>query len=261
MTPASIETPAEIFDRLFIPAMAGPWAVRVADAAQLGLGDRVLDVACGTGAVAQEALRRVGPERQVAGLDVSPDMLAVARRKLPDLDLRQGHAEELPFDDESFDAVTCQFGLMFFEDRDAALQHMRRVLRPGGRLSVAVWDALESTPGYTALTETVEKHLGAEAGAPIRTAFALGDVDVMRSLLQAAGFTAVRARSIDAPARFPSVADWVEAEVRGWLATDIGGQEYLALLGDVQRAVAPYEQADGTVEFSLPAIITTGRRG
>jgi SAM-dependent methyltransferase len=185
-------------------------------------------------------------------------MLAVARRKLPDLDLRQGRAEELPFDDEAFDAVTCQFGLMFFEDRDAALRHMRRVLRPGGRLSVAVWDALERTPGYTALTETVEKHLGTDAGVPIRAAFALGEVDVMRSMLQEAGFAAVQARSIDATARFPSVADWVEAEVKGWIAADIPGQEYATLLEDAQRALAPYQQVDGTVEFSLPAIISTG---
>lgn len=254
------ETPAEVFDRLFLPAMAGPWAVRVADAARLGPGDRVLDVACGTGAVATEALRRVGPEGQVAGLDLSPDMLAVARRKLPGLDLRQGRAEELPFDDEAFDAVTCQFGLMFFEDRDAALRQIRRVLRPGGRLSVAVWDALERTPGYKALTEIVEKHLGAAAGVPIRAAFALGDVDVMRSMLDVAGFASVQARSIDATARFPSVADWVEAEVKGWVAADIGGQEYAALLADAQRALATYEQHDGTVEFSLPAIISTGSR-
>jgi ubiquinone/menaquinone biosynthesis C-methylase UbiE len=255
------ETPAEVFDRLFLPAMAGPWAVRVADAARLGPGDRVLDVACGTGAVASEALRRVGPEGQVAGLDVSPDMLAVARRKLPGLDLRQSRAEELPFDDEAFDAITCQFGLMFFEGREAALRHMSRVLRPGGRLSVAVWDALERTPGYTALTEIVEKHLGAEAGIPIRAAFALGDADEMLSLLDAAGFASVQARSIDATARFPSVADWVEAEVKGWIAADISEQQYGALLADAQRALAPYEQDDGTVAFSLPAIVCTGLKG
>lgn len=255
------ETPAEVFDRLFLPAMAGPWAVRVADAARLGPGDRVLDVACGTGAVASEALRRVGPEGQVAGLDLSPGMLAVARRKLPDLDLRQGRAEELPFDDEAFDAVTCQFGLMFFEGRAAALRDMGRVLRPGGRLSVAVWDAMDRTPGYTALTETVEKHLGTGAGIPIRAAFALGDVDVVRSLLEVAGFTSVQARSIDATARFPSVADWVEAEVKGWIAADIGEQEYAALLADAQRALTPYEQDDGTVEFVLPAIVGTGVKG
>lgn len=256
----SRETPAEVFDRLFLPAMAGPWAVRVADAAELGQGDRVLDVACGTGAVAQEALRRVGPRGRVAGLDLSQDMLAVARRKLPGLDLRHGRAENLPFDDESFDAVSCQFGLMFFEDRDVALREMHRVLRRGGRVSIAVWDALERTPGYTALTETVEKHLGSDAGASIRAAFSLGQVDLVRAMLEAAGFAVVRAWAVDATARFPSVTDWVEAEVKGWVAADIGEAEYAALLEDAQSALAPYERVDGSVEFLLPAIVCTGSR-
>lgn len=90
------ETAAEVFERLFLPTLAGPWARRVAEAVSLGPGDRVLDVACGTGAVAQEAQRRVGPEGQVAGLDLSPDMLAVAQRKLPDLDLEKAVLKHCP---------------------------------------------------------------------------------------------------------------------------------------------------------------------
>lgn len=254
------ETLAEVFHRLFVPALAAPWAVRVADAALLAPGDRVLDVACGTGAVAREALGRVGPEGEVRGVDLSPDMLAVARRNLPGLDLREGRAEELPFEDGSFDAVLCQFGLMFFEDRQQALREMVRVLRPGGGVSVAVWDALDRTPGYTALTETIERHLGDEAGAAVRAAFALGDVETLRSMLEKAGLTEVQAGSVDAPARFPSVEDWVEAEVRGWVGADVDGQRYTAILDDAQQVLAPYEQADGTVEFMLPAVLASGRR-
>lgn len=254
------ESPAEVFDRLFLPAMAGPWAVRVADAARLAPGDRVLDVACGTGAVASQALGRVGPDGSVSGLDASPDMLAVARRKLPDLDLREGRAEDLPFADEAFDAVTCQFGLMFFDDRHRALLEMLRVLRPGGRLAVAVWDGLERTPGYAALTELVERHLGAEAGIPVRAAFALGDVEQVHSLLDGAGAASVETRSIEATARFPSVTDWVDAEVRGWIGGDFGEVEYAALLQEAELVLRPYVQPDGAVEFMLPAIIATGSR-
>jgi ubiquinone/menaquinone biosynthesis C-methylase UbiE len=254
------ETAAEVFDRLFLPAMAGPWAVRVADTARLAPGERVLDVACGTGAVAQEALRRVGPEGEVAGVDLSTDMLAVARRKLPDLDLREGDAESLPFEDDTFDAVTCQFALMFFHDAHAALQEMLRVLRPGGRVSVAVWDSLDRTPGYAALTGMVERHLGPAAGAAIRAAFALGDVDVVRSMLQAAGFVFEQARSVDATTTFPSLQDCVEAEVRGWVGGEIGDREYAALLAEAEDVLSPYVRADGTVEFTLPAILATGQK-
>jgi SAM-dependent methyltransferase len=254
------ETPAEVFDRLFLPAMAGPWADRVARAARLGPGDRVLDVACGTGAVAAEALARVGPDGAVSGLDASPDMLSVARRKLPDLDLREGLAEDLPFADETFDVVTCQFGLMFFEDRRQALREMLRVMHPGGRLVVAVWDTLEHSAGYAALAELVERHLGADAGAPVRAAFALGDVGQLCSLLLEAGATSVEAGSVEATARFPSVHDWVHAEVRGWIGGEFGEAEYAALVQDAEVVLAPYVQADGTVEFLLPAIVATGSR-
>jgi ubiquinone/menaquinone biosynthesis C-methylase UbiE len=98
----------------------------------------VLDVACGTGVVAREAARRVGPAGAVAGLDRNEGMLAVARRMAPGIAWRHGLAEALPFPDGAFDAVICQFGLMFFEDRGKALGEMWRALRPGGRLAVAV---------------------------------------------------------------------------------------------------------------------------
>lgn len=254
------ETAAEIYDRLFLPSLAGPWAIRLADAAGLAPEDRVLDVACGTGAVAGEAVDRVKPGGVVAGLDRSAEMLTVARAKLPDVDLKEGRAEALPFGDEAFDVVICQFGLMFFDHPDEALREMLRVLRPGGRLVVAVWDRLERTPGYTALTDLAERHLGLEAGQPIRAAFALGDVNTVRSLLEAAGFSAVEAESVDAPAIFPSLHDWVEAELQGWVGGGFSDEEYDALLKDAKTALAPYERPDGTVEFSLPAIVATGAK-
>lgn len=256
----SAETAAEVFERLFLPSMAGPWAGRVADAARLEPGDRVLDVACGTGAVAQVAVDRVQPGGVVSGLDRSADMLAVARRKLPSLDLREGRAESLPFPADDFDVVTCQFGLMFFDDRATALREMWRVLRPGGRLVVAVWDRLERTPGYAALTGLVERHLGPHAGTPIRDSFALGDVDVVRGLLEQAGFVSAEARSVDAATRFPSVEAWVEAEVRGWVGGEFGAREYAELIADAQRVLAPHVTPGGAVEFALPAIIATGSK-
>ena len=220
----------------------------------------MIDVACGTGAVAAEALDRVGLHGSVTGLDRSPDMLAVARRKLPDLDWREGRAEDLPHEDAAFDAVTCQFGLMFFDDPAQALREMRRVLRPGGRVAVAVWDRLDRTPGYAALTDLVERHLGPEAGEPIRASFALGDVDTIRSLLASSGFADVEAASVEATARFPSIRDWVEAEVRGWVGGDFPEERYAALLADAERTLVRYERGDGSVEFALPAILGAGSK-
>jgi SAM-dependent methyltransferase len=246
---------AEYFDRLFGPVLSSPWAARLVHTAGLNPGDRVLDVACGSGAVAAAARERVGPEGVVTGLDRNPDMLAVARRKQPGLDWAEGRAEDLPFDDEAFDAVLCQFGLMFFEDRAQALVEMRRVLRPGGRVAVAVWDRLERTPGYTALIDVLERHLGVETAKPIRDAFGLGDPDLIGSLLEQAGFTSVQARSVDARAKFPSLQDWVDAELKGWVGADIDDITYTELMADATRTLDPYAQPDGSTDFALPAVV------
>src|SRR5262249_39598741 len=129
---------------------------------------------------------RLGSSGSVIGLDVNDGMLAVARRKAPGLDWRQGRAEALPFEGDSFDAVVSQFGLMFFEDRRAALREMVRVLRRGGRLAVAVWDALDRAPGYAALTGLLRRLFGDRAADALRAPFTLGDPSALRSLFETA---------------------------------------------------------------------------
>jgi len=138
---------AEVYDAFFVPALFEEWPPRLARAAGLRPGQRVLDVACGTGVLARHAARVVGAGGEVVGLDLNPGMLEVARRRAPGASWREGTAEALPFADARFDAVLSQFGLMFFADRAGALREMWRVLRPGGALAVAVWARLEDTPG------------------------------------------------------------------------------------------------------------------
>ena len=135
---------ANAYEQFFVPALFQERAPRVVDAAQIQMGQRVLDVACGTGILAREAASRVGPAGFVAGLDVAPEMLTVARRLAPGIEWRQGTAESLPYTDRSFDAVVSQFGLMFFTDRRQALSEMLRVLAPGG-----IWRLLCGTPSTT----------------------------------------------------------------------------------------------------------------
>lgn len=109
---------------------------------------RALDVACGTGNYVAAQRRAFGPTRVAwHGVDASPEMLDVARGKLPDVELREGRAEALPFDDESFDYVSCNFAFHHFEDKHAALDEMRRVLRPGGGLRIANL-GVEHMPGW-----------------------------------------------------------------------------------------------------------------
>jgi demethylmenaquinone methyltransferase/2-methoxy-6-polyprenyl-1,4-benzoquinol methylase len=112
------------------------WRARAADLAAVGPGDRALDVATGTGDLAVELARRVGPGGEVVGSDFSEEMLALARRKAPELRFEFGNALELPYADDSFDAVTVGFGARNFSDLERGLAEMARVVRPGGRVVV-----------------------------------------------------------------------------------------------------------------------------
>jgi ubiquinone/menaquinone biosynthesis C-methylase UbiE len=142
---------ANAYEALFVPALFGQWAPKVADAAQIQPGQRALDVACGTGILARELSSRTGSSGRVAGIDPSPGMVAVAKHLAPAVEWREGVAESLPFPDQSFDAVVSQFGLMFFTDRRQALREMQRVLAPGGHMAVAVWDSLDNIPAFARL--------------------------------------------------------------------------------------------------------------
>lgn len=252
---------ADIYEEFFVPALFQDWAVRVSDAAVLKAGDRVLDVACGTGVLAREAATRVRPRGTVAGLDRNEAMLTVARRISGDLDWRLGQAESLPFPDHSFDAVVSQFGLMFFEDRVRAIQEMWRLLGSGGRLAVAVWDALDHAPGYAAMTDLLQRLFGDAIADALRAPYNLGDPSTLLALFGQAGVSGAQIETRDGTAKFPSISEWVHTDVKGWtLANLIDDVQYETLLNAAERDLQTFVQKDGTVRFRHPAHIVVARK-
>ena len=204
------------------------------------------------------SLARAAAERSLAttGLDVNPGMLAVARRLRSDVQWREGRAEALPFEDASFDAVLCQFGLMFFEDRVAALREMRRVLRPEGRLVVAVWGPLAETPGYSSMVELLRRLFGEETAGALYAPYSLGEVGVLRLLLSEAGMVDASIKMRAGTARFPSIADWVRTDIKGWTLADRIDDEQFARLQDAAAgALGHLAGPDGVVEFDHPALL------
>jgi SAM-dependent methyltransferase len=247
---------ADIYEEFFVPALFLPWAMPVAEAARIKIGQSVLDVACGTGVLARELVARVGPVGTVTGLDINDGMLDVARRKEPSINWRQGEAEALPFPDNYFDAVVSQFGLMFFADRKQSIREMVRVMKPGRHLAVAVWDKLENTPGYAAASILLHRLFGATIAESLRSPYVLGDISTLKNLFADTGLSKVSVDTVDGVARFPSIEDWMHTDVRGWtLADALDDDQYTLLLKEAKTALKQFVLSDGSVEFASPAHI------
>jgi ubiquinone/menaquinone biosynthesis C-methylase UbiE len=210
--------------------------------------------------LARAAAARVGPGGSVAGLDVNLGMLAVAEKIAPEIAWRQGQAESLPFEDGSFDAVVSQFGLTLFTDRRAALQEMARVLVPGGRLAVAVFDSLDNIPAYAAMAALLERLGHDQAAGALRFPFSLRDREELLALFTEAGMKSASVTTHEDTARFESVRAMIMADVRGWfplagIRLDDGQLE--ALVTEAEEALKPFVTADGTVAFGMFAHLVT----
>ena len=251
---------AEAYEKLHVPALFRRWAPVVLDSAALRQGDRILDVACGTGVLAREARARFGDSCSIIGLDAAAGMLAVARDLEPSIEWRQGSAESLPFEDAAFDVVVSQFGLMFFQDRSAAVREMLRVLAPGGRLAVAVWDSLYNSEAYPLEVDLLERRAGRDAADALRAPFVLGDKADLINIFSAAGAESIEIVTRDGSARFPGIRSMVEADLRGWLPVmGVFLPEKLIedILEEAEQVLSAYVTEAGTVEFNSPAHVVT----
>jgi len=214
----------EIYERHMVPAIFGPWAADLVALATPKPGERVLDVACGTGVVARLAAQGVGPKGTVVGLDLNPGMLAVARAAPPpvgaQIEWREGNVGAMPFPDATFDLALCQQGLQFFPDRPAALREIRRTLVPSGRVALSVWRPIQHSPGFAALATALEHFIAPEGAAIMQGPFALGSEDDLRTLIAGAEFGTVVLRPAIKALRFPSPKEFVRRYVA---ATPLAG--------------------------------------
>jgi SAM-dependent methyltransferase len=184
----------------------------------------------------------------------------VAERIEPGVTWVEGDAGDLPFDNDEFDAVVSQFGLMFFPDREQAIREMLRCVKPGGRVVVAVWEALERSAAFPVSVDLLERRAGTAAADALRAPFVLGDRDELRAIFAGAGASEVNIETHTGIARSPSVRTKVEADLRGWLpvmGVVLEDDLIEQLLTEAEELLADYVTPEGTMVFEAPAHLVT----
>jgi SAM-dependent methyltransferase len=232
--------------------------------ARLGISasDRVLDVACGTGIVARTAADLLGSEGAVTGVDLNEAMLTVARRVRPGIEWKQGDAQDLPFDEGSFNAVLCQMALMFVPDRERAVDELARVASDGGVVGVVVPSDLGSQPAYRPFVDAAVRHAGPEAESLLGAYWSCGDVTALIALFEGAGLRDIRAETHMGTVRFASPDEMVATEVEGSpLRERITDEVYERILEDAREVLDPFTTTGGEVEAPLEAHMVVARKG
>ena len=247
---------AELYQRYLVPAITTKWAEDLVGRVQLGPGETVLDIACGTGVVSRLAAKRA-IDAQVTGLDLNPAMLAVARNVPSEgapIIWIEGSALELPLPPDTFDVVLCQLGLQFFPDQQQGLREMRRVLRNSGRVALSVYSPIERTPGAHMFVLALEEILGESSSRIKRGEHSFVDPAQLETLLKGAGFDAASVATVQQTITFPSVLDYVRFQL---LATPM-----TALLKDINepdRQSIISSVTAKTTALATPAMLEGGR--
>jgi SAM-dependent methyltransferase len=253
------------YDRYLGPLLFHPYADDLAARLPVTDGMRVLEVACGTGIVSERLARRLAGRGTLVATDLNAAMIeeARARRSGSPIEWRPADGTALPFPDASFDAVVCQFGLMFFPDKAAGVREAWRVLRPGGRYLFNVWDTLERNPAIGLTHETVASFFPADPPRFYAVPTGLADAGLVRPLLDAAGFVDVACTPVETRGESPSAADAALGLIDGNPIAAAIVERRADALGEVRAALAARlaeRLGDRPLRSPLRAFVWTARR-
>ena len=219
---------AESYDATLGPVIFQPWAREMIARADPKDGEHILDLACGTGIVTREIIASGIRPASLTGLDISPDMLAVARDKAKaagiEAEWHVADAGNLPLPDDRFDVTFCQQAFQFFPDKPAALAELARVLAPGGRVAFCIQREIEVNPMLHAQAVTLEKFAGPGAASAVRAICGLSDRQTIRDLFTGAGFRDLRVESVSLTLHHPDARAYAKGAMGGMHTGDkLGG--------------------------------------
>ncbi|MEO0598820.1 MAG: class I SAM-dependent methyltransferase, partial [Chloroflexota bacterium] len=203
---------------VLVPAILGPFAEALVEWADIDAGMIVVDVGCGTGAATRFAAKKAGKDGTVIGTDVNRAMIAVAE-SLPQVDgaqivYRQESADALSADSNSVDAVFCAQALQFMKAKQVALAEMHRVLKTDSKVYVSLWCAIDESPYFDALVNTIAKHISDDTAAGLRSAFQWSDLEEITKTIEDAGFTQVDSTISTLNLRFTGFRAFVPHHIR-----------------------------------------------
>lgn len=254
------------YDTHIVDVFLRDYSRRLVEIAAIKPGDRVLDVACGTGVVTQLVANKIGSAGQVVGFDLNAGMLARAkdsRETAVAIEWRLGNATDMPFGDATFDCVICQHGLQFIPNKAAAVSEMHRVLADRGRIVISVWRSIEHCPWQAAIADALDRNMGHEQATQIRSAFNFGDADQLKQVIVTAGFRDVEVRIERETIRHASVAEYVPGYISATpVAAAVAGLDREAqekIITDVRDALAAYRVGDG-LAAPIEAHVAIGHR-
>jgi len=252
----------ENYERYFVSAIGRPLAEDLVRQADIQPGERVLDVACGTGIVTRLAAQKTGPSGSVTGLDINPGMLEVAHSVVSTdvpVDWHEAGAEKMPLPDENYDVVLCQAGLQFVEDKPAALREMYRVLAEPGRVYI-------NMPGkegelFAIFHQELENHISPEAAGAARKVFSLNDLEELRQLMENAAFKNIEVTTREKTFKLPPPKDflwqYIHCTPLGAVVAETGEEQQLALERDIVQKWQKFEQ-NGGMNYRQQVLTATG---
>jgi SAM-dependent methyltransferase len=256
---------AQTYQRFFVPAIAAPVSTELLNAAAVRPGEAVLDVACGTGFITRLAAAAAGVTGSVTGVDLAPDMIEVAaatdQPEGSQIEYHVADATSLPLPDQSYDVVLCQMGLMFIEDKSAAVAEMHRVLKPGGRVVINTPGRIQ--PPFEEMARAIVEHINPQLGGFVRAVFSMHDPDALAVLLAETPLGEVQTSEYEARFDLPAPAEflwqYINLTPMAALVAEAPDTAKAAMEAHVVETWTPW-LVEGRVPLAQPMVLASARR-